>query len=286
MQPEQGQNELEFVQKLINTLIEFFVNYSFQVLGAIIILIVGGMIAGWVSRLLIKAFEKKKMDVTLSHFLAACVKMLILAFAGIIALGKFGITITPFIAALSAVAFGASMAIQGPLSNYGAGVGIILGRPFVVGNTITVAGVTGTVEEVKLANTTLRNGDGVQITIPNKDIVGQILHNSKDRKVINESIGVSYESSPEKAIQIIRATIESSPKVSKTNKPQIGIESFGDSTINIEYRYWAPAGEYYQTMYDMNLEIYKALTAGGVTIPYPRRDVRIISQPAAEAVNK
>lgn len=286
MQPEQGQSELEFVQKLINTLIEFFVNYSFQVLGAIIILIVGGMIAGWVSRLLIKAFEKKKMDVTLSNFLATCVKMLILVFAGIIALGKFGITITPFIAALSAVAFGASMAIQGPLSNYGAGVGIILGRPFVVGNTITVAGVTGTVEEVKLANTTLRNGDGVQITIPNKDIVGQILHNSKDRKVINESIGVSYESSPEKAIQIIRAAIESSPKVSKTNKPQIGIESFGDSTINIEYRYWAPAGEYYQTMYDMNLEIYKALVAGGVTIPYPRRDVRIISQPAAEAVSK
>ena len=282
MQP--NQKDLEFVQKLINTLIEFFVNYSFQVLGAIIILIVGAVIAGWVAGLLLKAFEKKKMDVTLSNFLAACVKMLILSFAGIIALGKFGITMTPFIAALSAVAFGASMAIQGPLSNYGAGVGIIIGRPFVVGNMITVAGVSGIVEEVKLAATILRSGDGVQITIPNKDIVGQILHNSKESKVINESIGISYESSPEKAIQIIRQTIESSPKILKSAKPQVGVESFGTSAINIEYRYWASAADHFQTMYDINLAIYKALVQADISIPYPRQDIRILSQPSSEII--
>ena len=194
MQP--NQKDLEFVQKLINTLIEFFVNYSFQVLGAIIILILGSMLGSWVAGVLRKGFEKKKMDVTLAMFLSGCVKMVILAFAVIIALGKFGITIAPFVAALSAMVFGASMAIQGPLSNYGAGIGIILGRPFVVGNTITVAGVSGIVEEVKLSCTILKNADGIQITIPNKDIVGQILYNSQANKVINESIGVSYENAP------------------------------------------------------------------------------------------
>lgn len=282
MQP--NQKDLEFIQKLINTLIEFFVNYSFQVLGAIIILIVGAFIAGWVAKILLKSFEKKQMDVTLSGFLAACVKMLILGFAGIIALGKFGITIAPFIAALSAVAFGASMAIQGPLSNYGAGVSIIIGRPFVVGNMITVAGVSGIVEEVKLSCTILRNGDGVQITIPNKDIVGQILQNSKESKVINESIGISYESSPDKAIQIIRQTIENSPKILKSAKPQVGVESFGDYTINIEYRYWASAADYFQTMYDVNLAIYKALVQGEISIPYPRQDVRVFQQSSTETI--
>ena len=276
MQP--NQKDLEFVQKLINTLIEFFVNYSFQVLGAIIILILGAMLGGWVAGLMRKAFEKKKMDVTLAMFLSSCVKMVIMAFAVIIALGKFGITIAPFIAALSAVAFGASMAIQGPLSNYGAGVSIILGRSFVVGNMITVAGVSGIVEEVKLACTILRNGDGVQITIPNKDIVGQILHNSKESKVVNESIGISYESPLETAIEIIRQTIEASPKVLKTAKPQIGVESFGDFAINIEYRYWVTAADHYQSMYDLNLEIYKALIRGGILIPYPRHDIRVIGQ--------
>lgn len=274
MQP--SQKNLEFLQELVNTLIEFFVNYSFQVLGAIIILIVGAVLAGWVAGVLRKAFAKKNMDITLALFLAGCVKMTILAFAIIIALGKFGITIAPFIAALSAMALGASMAIQGPLSNYGAGISIIIGRPFVVGNTITVAGVSGIVEEVKLACTILRNADGVRITIPNKEIVGQILHNSEENKVVNESIGISYESSPEKAIQIIRKTIEDFPKVVKTQKPQIGVESFGDSSINIEYRYWAPSSEHYQVMYDVNLAIYKALCDGEISIPYPRRDVRII----------
>lgn len=282
MQP--NQKDLEFVQKLINTLIEFFVNYSFQVLGAIIILILGSMLGSWVAGILRKSFEKKKMDVTLAMFLSGCVKMVILAFAVIIALGKFGITIAPFVAALSAMAFGASMAIQGPLSNYGAGIGIILGRPFVVGNTISVAGVSGIVEEVKLSCTILKNADGIQITIPNKDIVGQILHNSKESKVINESIGISYESSPEKAIQIIRQTIESSPKILKSAKPQVGVESFGTSAINIEYRYWASAADHFQTMYDINLAIYKALVQADISIPYPRQDIRILSQPSSEII--
>lgn len=282
MKPKQ--EDIEFVQKLVNTLIEFFVNYSFQVIGAIIVLIIGAIIGRWVARVLIKAFQKKKMDITLAMFLAGCVKMLILSFAVIIALGKFGITITPFVAALSAMAFGASMAIQGPLSNYGAGIGIILGRPFVVGNMITVSEVSGIVEEVKLACTILRNGDGVQITIPNKDIVGKILHNSKENKVVNESIGIGYENSVENAIQIVRKAIENSPNVFKNSKPQIGVESFGDSFINIEYRYWVPATDYYQAMYDVNLAVYNALIQGGISIPYPRHEVRIISQTPAETI--
>jgi small conductance mechanosensitive channel len=184
------EKEISAVQKLINTAIEFWVNYSFQVIGAIIVLVAGFIIANWVSGMMIQFFEKQKMDVTLSKFIAGAVRLLILAFAGIIAAGKFGISIAPFVAALSAVAFGTSLALQGVFSNYGAGFGIILGRPFVVGDTITVAGVSGLVHEVKLPCTILMDEDGVKITIPNSKISGEILHNSKAYKIAEPTVGI------------------------------------------------------------------------------------------------
>jgi small conductance mechanosensitive channel len=106
------------------------------------------------------AMEKKRMDITLSKFLVGIVKIVILAFAAIIALGKFGITISPFLAAIGAVAFGGTLALQGTLANYGAGLSIILSRPFVVGNTITVAGASGVVEEVRVFSSRLVDAVG------------------------------------------------------------------------------------------------------------------------------
>jgi small conductance mechanosensitive channel len=111
------QNEIRTVEKVIDVIVDFFVNYSFQVVGAIIVLVVGMIAARLVVSFLMQLFERKNLDVTLSKFVADAVKVSILAFAVIIALGKFGITIAPFIAALAAMAFGASFAIQGPLSN-------------------------------------------------------------------------------------------------------------------------------------------------------------------------
>ena len=191
------QEEIKTVQKLIDIVIDFFVNYSFQVVGAILVLVIGILVAKYVSSFLLKFFEKKEFDITLSKFIAAAVKGIILGFAFIVAIGKFGITIAPFIAALAAMAFGASFAIQGPLANYGAGLVIILTRPFVVGNTIKISDVSGIVNEVKLGATILTDEDGVKITIPNKHIVGEIIHNSEERKIVEEIVGISYGSDPD-----------------------------------------------------------------------------------------
>ena len=272
--------ELSTLQKLIDTLVEFFVNYSFQVVGAVIILIIGVLIAHSVTDIFLKFTETKKWDITLSKFLAGGIKILILGFAVLIALGKFGITIAPFIAALSALTFGASFAIQGPLSNYGAGISIIMGRPFVVGNTITVAGVSGVVQEVKLACTILTNEEGVKITIPNKHIVGEILYNSQENRLAEGLVGISYDSDPEMAIGVVRRTVEQFSEVTKDPRPQIGIRDFGDSAVNIGYRYWVPTAKYFQITYAVNLAIYKALQTAKIPIPFPQRDIHIISQPA------
>ncbi len=271
--------QLTTLQRVIDLVIEFAVQYSFQVIGAVIILIVGTVIANWITSLMMKMFEKKKMDVTFSRFVAGIVRLMVIGFAVIVAMGNFGITIAPFIAALGALAFGASFAIQGPLSNYGAGLSIIMARPFVVGDTITVAGVSGVVQEVKLACTVLTTEDGVKITVPNKEIVGQVIQNSRHYRIVEGTVGISYSDDPGKAIETVIKVIQSNPDVTDTPAPQVGIAEFGDSSVNIGYRYWAPTVKYYQVLYAVNLEVYRAVQAAGLTIPFPQRDVHLIPQP-------
>ncbi len=271
------EEQVTALQKFINTVIEFLVGYSFQVLGAIIVLAVGFLIANWVHSLLIKFCQKQDLDITLSKFMAGFVRIMILAFALLIALGKFGITITPFIAALGAIAFGATYAIQGPLSNYGAGLSIIMGRPFVIGDTITVKEVSGTVEEVKLACTVLKTEDNVKITVPNKYIVGEVLYNSKKSRAVDGLVGISYDNDPAEAIAIIKKVLSTFPDIVTDPSAQIGIQTFADSSVNIAYRYWIPTIKYVQSVFAVNLAVYKALKDGGIAIPYPQRDLHIVS---------
>ncbi len=270
--------EFTAIQKFIDMGIEFGVNYGFQVIGAFVILILGMIVAGWVAKLILGMMQKKEIDITLSKFLSSVVKVLIISFAVIIALGKFGITIAPFIAALGAAAFGASFALQGPLSNYSAGLVIIMTRPFIVGNTITVAGVSGVVEEVKLATTLLTDEEGELITIPNKSIIGEILHNSQENKIVQGCIGISYDSDPDKAISTIQSVLSANNEVNTENDPIVGIEEFGDSSVNIGFRYWVPTHKYYNTAYAVNLAVFKALKETQIDIPFPQREIKILSK--------
>ncbi len=263
------------LQTIMDKIIEFSVNYSFRVLGAIIILILGIIAAKWVSKIVTGILEKKKVDITLARFIANISKLLVIVFAIIIALGKFGITIAPFIAAIGAGAFGLTYAIQGPLSNYGAGVSIILGRPFLIGDTINVAGVNGVVEEIRLGQTILKDEDGVKITIPNKHIVGEILHNSNEFRIVESVVGISYEDNPEAAISIIKNVLEKSENVADKPCPQVGIENFGDFSINIGYRYWVDTNRYFRDKYEINLEIFNKLKENNITIPFPQQEIKI-----------
>ena len=270
--------ELATLQKLYDLVIQFVVTYSFQILGALVVLVIGLKVAGWLAKLTVRFCEKHKLDVTLTKFLGNVVKVLTLVFIIIITIGKFGISIAPLIAAASAAAFGASFAIQGPLSNYGAGLSIIITRPFVVGNTITVKGVNGVVEEIRLAATILSTEDGEEITIPNKHIVGEIICNSFANKVVEMSVGISYSSDPAAAIQAVRAVLANNEDVCQDPAPQVGIAEFADSAINIGLRYWVPTKKYFQTNFLVNEAIHAALAEQGITIPFPQRDVRILEK--------
>jgi len=264
---------LNTAQTIINKIIEYLVAYSFRIIGAIIILIVGLGIAKTISKIVNSILERKNIDITLAKFIANCVKFLIIIFALIIALGKFGITIAPFIAAIGAGAFGLTYAIQGPLSNYGAGVAIIIGRPFKIGSTIKVAGVSGVVKEINLGNTILEDEDGVLITIPNKHIVEEILHNSDEYKIVENIIGISYDSSPNSAIEIIKNILKNHNTIAKSPEPQIGIDNFGDSSINIGYRYWVKTRDFFDTKYEVNNKNFNAFNEKGIIIPFPQMDI-------------
>jgi small conductance mechanosensitive channel len=204
--------------------------------------------------------------------------MLIVVMITIVSLSKLGISVTPFIAAIGAISLGAGLALQGLLANYAAGFNIILIRPFVVGDTITVQGVTGLVEEVLLAYTILKDEDGVKITIPNKHIVGEVLHNSKHDSLLELSVGISYQHNPLEVIKLLEQAISQLDIIGEQRSPQIGIDEFADSAITIGIRLWTPTANLYAAKYKTYECIYLALDKAQIKIPYPQRDVHVITK--------
>lgn len=267
--------EMATLQQAYNVITAFLIEYSFQIVGAIIILIIGSWLAGKLARLTLKLCQDHHLDPTLSAFSANVVKVLVMIFVMIIVIGKFGISIAPFIAALGALAFGSSFALQGPLSNYGAGITIILTRPFVVGDTITVKGVNGVVDEIHLAATTLSSEDKEKIIVPNKHVIGEIIRNSFSNQIVEGSIGIAYGDDPEKAIAIIRAILAEHSEVATEPPPQVGIEEFGDSAIKLGLRYWIPTRKYFQLKHQINGDIFKTFGTERITFPFPQREIRI-----------
>lgn len=270
--------ELETAQNLANAVIEFGVDYGFQVLGAILIVLVGLFLARWTGGMVMRFCERRSFDVTLSKFFAGITRVTVLVFVLIVALNKFGVSIAPFVAALGAVAFGSSLALAVPLSNYGAGLAIILGRPFVVGNTITVNGRSGVVEEIKLAATHLSTEDGELLVIPNKEIVGQVLINSFENRVVELTVRIGYEDDPERAAAVIQEALKPIREVVGEPSPQIGILNFGETAIVIAVRYWVPTRRYFEVQFQANKAIWKALQGAGFATPYPRQELKILER--------
>jgi len=272
------QTEIDQVSEVYQIIVTFFTNYSFQLIGALIIFLLGYYVAGKISRAVLRLCERQKLDVTLSRFLASTTKMLVVIMVSVISLSKLGISVTPFLAAIGAISLGAGLALQGLLANYAAGFNIILIRPFVVGDTIQVQGVTGVVKEVQLAYTIIEDENNAEITIPNKHIVGEVLHNSRKDTLLPLSVGISYKDNPLHAIKLIEDTLATLDIFTDEIRMQIGIDEFADSAINIGIRLWIPTTSLYAAKYSAYQAIYLAFEQENITIPYPQRDVHLIAQ--------
>ncbi len=269
--------ELEDVNKFYNIIVEFIANYSLQIMGAIIIIIIGVIASKYVQKFILKIMLKNNIDETLSSFVSNFIRFLVVAMMSILALGKLGISIAPFIAAVGALSLTAGLALQGSVSNFAAGIILVLTKPFKVGDTLTVHDVYGEVEDIKLSYTVLVNEDGEQITIPNKYMIGDVLVNSFDFRVVEGSVGIAYDSDVQKAIESIKNIIDTQEDVSKENEAIVGIEKFNDSSIDIAYRYWVPTKSFFKSQYEVNLKVFNALEESKIAIPFPQREVKIIS---------
>ena len=273
------QEDIDKFKEIYDIVITFFVTYSFQLIGAAVILMVGLLISGRVSRLVLALCEKNGLDVTLSRFLASCTRITIIVMVAIICLGKIGISVTPFVAAIGALSLGAGLAAQGLLSNYGAGLNIIITRPFVIGDTITVQNVTGIVSEVHLAYTTLTDEDEVRINIPNRHIVGEIIHNSFAYRVVEITLGVAYDSDQRQVRDIISSVLKEMG-LDENRTPQIGIDNLGESSLDFGIRYWVPTEKFHQLRLQVNDRLFEALALAGIQIPFPQREIRMLETTA------
>ena len=259
--------QVETVSRWVDTLIEFTITYGFQIVGALFFLFIGLKVAAWAGRKVAGILDAKNVDPTFGRFIGNVIKVVMVVFLVIITLGNFGISIAPLIALAGATAFGATIAIQGPLSNYGAGLSIILTRPFAVGNTITVnRDTSGVVEDITLAHTILIGEDGERITIPNKEIVGRIIVNSKKNRVVLTKICIGESEDAEQAVTVLRDTLQSIDEVNDGPKPQVGIHDFTYGGIVLGLRFWVPSDRYFQVRYAVNGAALSALKQAGIKL--------------------
>lgn len=255
------QNLTTFVDKLI----EFGVVYGFQVLGALVGLFIGLKIATWTGNKTTRFAEAKNIETTLAGFFGNIVKIIFICFVVIISLGNFGITIAPLVALAGAATLGITMAVQGPISNYGAGISIIISRPFLIGHTISVggSGICGVVEEIRLAYTLLIGEDGEQIIVPNKDIVGRVIVNSNDRRVVQTKIALASTASIEATILALKKALSAFPELSEDPQSLVGVHDFTYGGVVLGVRFWVPSKKYFRTRYAVNEALLKSIEETG-----------------------
>ncbi|GKW51808.1 MULTISPECIES: mechanosensitive ion channel family protein [Pseudoalteromonas] len=268
-------SEIQQVEKYYNLIMEYLVTYSMQILGAILILFIGLWIAQKVSNMVAGLMQRHNIDITLTNFVSNVIKVLLIIMFLVIALGKIGISVTPFVAAIGAASLGAGLAMQGMLSNYGAGLAIIATRPFVVGDTIEVKGVSGQVKTIELGHTILINEEKVEITIPNKHIVGEILHNSFSYSLVKGEIDIAYDANADLAIELIEKVLDEHELVSDAPHAQVGIERFAESGVTLSYRFWVPTTKIIETKLAVNRNVFKAIQGADIEIPFPQRIVTL-----------
>ena len=270
--------ELQEMQKYYDMVAAFFINYSMQIIGAVIIVVLGIVVSKYLHKSVLRLLLKHNFDETLSQFVANFLRFLVIAMVAILALGKLGISVAPFIAAIGALSLTAGLALQGSVANFAAGVVLIATKPFKIGDTITVHDVYGEVAEIKLAYTQLVNEDKELITIPNKYMIGDVLVNSFEYRVVEGSIGIAYESDIDKAIALIFEVLKAHKELNAQNEPIVGIKGFGDSAIEIAYRYWAPSKSFFKTQFAVNAQVFASFKRENIVIPFPQREIKILGE--------
>ncbi len=242
-------------------------------------MIIGRIAAGFGRKIVKRIMEKTKTDPSVISFVASFIYGLILIFAVLAALSKFGIETTSIIAVLAAAGFAVGFALQSSLSNFAAGLLTIIFKYYKIGDYIQAAGTAGTVKEIRMFSTILVTPDNVQITIPSGKIFGDTIVNysTNDTRRVDLVVGIGYSSSIQKAIDVIGRILKADSRILADPAYQIAVSELADSSVNLVVRPWVKAVNYWSVKCDLNRAIKEALDANDIEIPFPQRVVHTVS---------
>jgi len=245
---------------------------------AVLVFYLGRMIARMVIGLMKKVMQKSAVDEMLIKFLADMTYAVLLVAVVIASLDQLGVNTTSLLAILGAAGLAIGLALKDSLSNFAAGVMLIMFRPFKVGDFIEAGGTSGTVDTVNIFNTVLKTGDNREITIPNSGIYGGMITNYSARPTrrIDMVIGIGYDDDLNKARELITAIMAGEERILKDPEPAVSLAELAESSVNLNVRPWVNSADYWGVRSALLENIKNAFDKNGVSFPYPQQDVHMV----------
>ena len=257
--------------------------YGMRLITAAIIFFIGWLVAKAIAAGIAKVMRRSHFDETLVGFLRNLIYFGLMVFVIIAAIDRLGVQTTSLVAILGAAGLAIGLALQGTLSNFGAGVLIILFKPFKAGDFIKAGGEMGSVKKVTVFNTVLGSPDNRKIIIPNSKVIGDAITNFSDidQRRVDLVFGISYGDNIKTAKDVLEKILAADARVLKDPAPVVAVSELGDSSVNLVCRPWVKPDDYWGVYFD-TLEKGKAeLEAAGITIPFPQRDVHLYGEKKA-----
>ncbi|MAN47392.1 MAG: mechanosensitive ion channel protein MscS [Hyphomonas sp.] len=252
----------------------YILAFGVRVLGALLVLIIGLRIAGWLSGVVRKeALKREGIDDTLGNFFSSLVRWGLMAAVFIAVLQVFGVQATSFVAVLGALTLAIGLSMQGALGNIASGVMIMLFRPYKLGDYIQAAGVAGTVKDINLFQTVLATVDNVKIIMPNSQAIDGVIENYSgyDTRRVDVTFGIDYDDDMDKAIDIIRGVIEADDRILSDPEPFVKVVNLGDSSVDIASRSWVQASDLWDVKFHLTKAVKEAFDRECISIPYPHQ---------------
>jgi small conductance mechanosensitive channel len=271
---------LDTIDQIKATFIDLAIRFGPKLATAILIFTAGIFIANWCTRATARALHRFELEPPVRMLLTRLVRILVLGIFLIAALQNLGVELLPLIAGLGVAGAGIALATQGVLSNVVAGLTIIFTKPYRVGEYIGVVGVEGEVTAISLFSTVLTHPDRSQIVVPNRKVVGEILQNFGNVRQSEILVGVAYESDLTAALSAIREVVKANPRVLAEPTPVVQVNVLADSAVQIAIRPWVAVSDFGVVSGELNLSLAENLRRRGIAIPYPQREVRLISDAA------
>lgn len=256
------------------------IQYAINVIVAILILFLGSVLSRILSKTLNRVMQTKGVDGTVTQFLTTIMRYTIFIFAIVVAMTQVGIKTTSLIAILGAAGLAVGLALQGSLSNFAAGVLLVLFRPFKAGEYVDLGGIDGTVREIEIFSTTLTTSDGRIIVVPNSRIISNNIINftREPNRRIQIIVGVAYDADIDLVKRVLTEVIEADPRVIKELGITVRLNEMAASSLNFVTRAWTTNSNYWDSYYDLQENFKRALDRHNIGIPYPQMDVHLYQQ--------